>query len=360
MIAGIHLHLNAQCSGNAIWLNDPNDGLMEDTGLIAGSVLVYASTNGTMSSGRPLYRTTSSTWKGLNYAGLQVWRAYSSIASNYTSFALSSPLDSNVFHVRVDNIRGDFPNMETQSVRGFYQGTAVASTFKDPVNGATRSGNSIVGGSTTNSTTQSAMRVFFHSPVDSIVVQQTSLSDWIIAELMVECLYVLPSALHAWNAEKAGGQVNLSWIYKDGPPIRCFEVERSTDGIAFSTIAKQNSSNSIQYATQDTDPANGKNYYRLKMVYENGHIAYSDIVVISWQHLSLLRVYPNPASAVIMISLGVRQYTLGIYSIDGRAKEMRMNARGLQTINISNWPKGCYLVRAAWSGGAVTKTVWIR
>jgi hypothetical protein len=333
---------------------------MEDTGLIAGSVLVYASTNGTMSSGRPLYRTTSSTWKGLNYTGLQVWRAYSSIASNYTSFALSSPLDSNVFHVRVDNIRGDFPNMETQSVRGFFQGTAVASTFKDPVNGATRSGNSIVGGSTTNSTTQSAMRVFFHGPVDSIVVQQTSLSDWIIAELMVECMYVLPSALHGWNAIQAGRQVNLEWMYDDGSSIRYFDVERSTDGIVFSTLARQYGSNARQYTAEDLEPADGKNYYRLKLVYRNGHTSYSDLVVIRWQEPSPFRIFPNPASTVLMIAPGVRQYNLRIYSMEGRVKVNHMNTRGLQTIDISQWAKGIYLVKADWPGGIITKTVWIR
>lgn len=182
----------AQCSsGGAAWLYTSNNGLMTNTGLLGGYVTVDATTVGTMTSGRPLYQTATSVWKGLNYASLQVWRAYSSPGSNYTSFTLDRPLDSTYFHVRVDNIRGDAFNWESQNVRGYRNGVEVAADFKDPVNGASVSNNTISGASNTTSTMQSAMRVFFHGPVDSIVVRQTSWSDWVIVELMVECNVLL-------------------------------------------------------------------------------------------------------------------------------------------------------------------------
>ena len=153
----------AQCStGGAAWLNGLNNGIMRDTGLIAGSVMVYANTVGTMTGGRPLYGIGSSTWKGLTYAALVVTRAYSSPGSNYTSFKLQTPLDSNRIHLLVDNIRGDLFNWETQRVKGFNNGVPVAIDFKDPVNGAyITGGNTINGSSTTTSLVQSSMRDFF-------------------------------------------------------------------------------------------------------------------------------------------------------------------------------------------------------
>jgi hypothetical protein len=80
-LAGMQLHLNGQCPGNALWLNGENDGIMKDPVLIGGSVMVYASTSGTMSNGRPLYRTTGSVWKALHYGGSQVWNNRFSLES---------------------------------------------------------------------------------------------------------------------------------------------------------------------------------------------------------------------------------------------------------------------------------------
>jgi hypothetical protein len=220
----------AQCAtGGAVWLNGENDGVYSDTGLLGGHVLVEAVTSGTMSSGRPLYRVGSSSWKGFNYASLQVFRAYSSPGSNRTSFSLSQPLDSNFFHVRVDNIRGDFFNWESQNVRGYLNGVEVAADFKDPVNGATASGNTISGGGGTSSAVQSAMRVMFHGPVDSIVVRQTSVSDWIIAELQIQCNILLPVSLQEWFATRAGPGINLGWSIAGQQQIHSFTLEYSSN-----------------------------------------------------------------------------------------------------------------------------------
>jgi len=36
LFAGIQLTANGQCTGNALWLNEENDGNMKDTALIGG------------------------------------------------------------------------------------------------------------------------------------------------------------------------------------------------------------------------------------------------------------------------------------------------------------------------------------
>jgi Secretion system C-terminal sorting domain len=360
-LAGMQLHVSGQCTGNALWLNGENDGNMKDTALIGGSVMVYASTSGTMTNGRPLYRTTGSVWKGLYYGGLQVWRAYSSFGSNYTSFKLSAPLDSNFIHVRVDNIRGDFPNLESQNVRGYFQGSLVAASFKDPVNGAFNSGNTINGGSTTNSSTQSAMRVFFHSAVDSIVIQQTSLSDWIIAELMIECNYLLPVNKLSWVAEKNNDGVKMQWETSASRHVRHFQVERSSNGTKFNTIAQVDAGPmTTRYSANDRSPASGKNYYRLKTVYTDGHFDYSDIITINWTSPSAtFAVFPNPATSAIHIRAAAHLTTLTIYSLDGKIL-MRGPVTREQQINVAHWPRGRYLIRAEWPGGYRTEKIILR
>ncbi len=361
LFAGIQLTANGQCTGNALWLNEENDGDMKDTALIGGSVMVYASTSGTMTSGRPLYRTTSSLWKGVQYGGLQVWRAYSSIGSNYTSFKLSTPLDSNFIHVRVDNIRGDFPNMESQNVRGYYQGTEVPASFKDPVNGATQSGNTIHGASNTNSTTQSAMRVFFHGAVDSIVIRQTSFSDWIIAELMIECNFLLAD-LVPWSAEKNDQGVLMQWTCPNSSPIQYFEIERSTDGIRFQLIKRVYANPpATSYSAQDRDPSKGKNFYRLKIIHANGHTEYSNIIVISWSMRSVhLSIFPNPATDVICMEGPAQVSWAEIYSMDGRKVFSTGPFTRLHRINTAHWPRGEYIVRAGLPGEIETRKIILR
>jgi hypothetical protein len=363
LFAGIQLQLNGQCPGNALWLNGENDGSMRDTALIGGSVMVYATTSGTMTNGRPLYRSTSSTWRGLYYGGLQVWRAYSSIGSNYTSFKLTAPLDSNFIHIRVDNIRGDFPNFESQTVRGYFNGSVVAASFKDPLNGAYNSGNTIYGASNTNSTTQSAMRVFFHSAVDSIVIQQASFSDWIIAELMIECNYLLPQNWHSWVAEKKDGGVGMHWKTSTNSGIKNFTVERSTDGSGFYKIAEiATRPLTTSYSATDGNPETGKNFYRLKIVYVDGHVEYTDVVAINWITRSTsFAAYPNPATSSLHIRLtGHHRPALSIYSIEGRKILSEAAFSGEKEINTYHWPRGEYLIRAEWDGVSKTKKIILR
>ncbi|HEX5667152.1 MAG TPA: T9SS type A sorting domain-containing protein [Chitinophagaceae bacterium] len=353
-----------QCSsGGAQWLNGENDGVMRDTGLIGGYVPVYAVTQGTMVSGRPLYRIGSSTWKGLNYASLQVWRAYSSPGTNRTYFKLDSPLDSTRIHMRVDNIRGDFPNYESQTVRGYLNGVQVAASFKDPVNGATNSGNTIYGGSSTSSSVQSSMRVFFHGPVDSIVVQQASLSDWIIAELMIECDILLPIDLVYWTAESRSSYVLLNWKTATQPRQTAqFVIERSLDGRTFSEVGSIAAhANILSYSYEDHTPVEGKNYYRLRSVDKDGHAEYSSIVFADRRKIlkPVLSVYPNPASSQFIIFTG-KKASVTIYSMDGRKIKTIPPFIGALQVNTSSWPRGGYLIRSENGSEIFTEKILLR
>lgn len=353
-----------QCTtGGAQWLNGENDGVMSDTGLIGGYVPVYAVTQGTMTSGRPLYRIGGSTWKGLNYASLQVWRAYSSPGGNRTYFKLDSPLDSNRIHFRVDNIRGDFPNYESQTVRGYLNGVLVAASFKDPVNGATNSGSTINGGSSTSSTVQSSMRVFFHGHVDSVVVQQASLSDWIIAELMIECDILLPVDLVNWTAENRSSYVLLHWKTSTLPKeISKFIIERSFDGRIFSEIGSVPAqSNMFAYDHHDNNPGEGKNYYRLKTVDKDGKAQYSSIISADRRKTlkQPLSVYPNPATSYVIIHNGKKAFVT-IYATDGRKFKSFPPFMGSMQVNTSAWPRGAYILRSENGEDIFTEKILLR
>jgi len=361
----IENELNGQCSsGGAVWLNGQNDGQMRDTGLLGGWVQVYARTVGTMSSGRPLYRVGSSSWKGLPYASLQVWRAYSSPGTNYTSFKLDTPLDSSIMHVRVDNIRGDFFNLETQAVRGYLNGVQVPASFTDPVNGATNSGDRIYGGSSTSSTVQSSMRVIFHGAVDSIVVQQVALSDWIIAELMIQCNILLPLELGSWRAGRIGRTALLSWqTIAEPSSLSRFDVERSGDDLRFKKIASADASGSgSRYQRTDSFPLAGINYYRLRIIYKDGLHEFSDIRTVDMRNniVSAIRIFPNPATSYIHLTTADRSSRIWIYTAEGKLFRGPLAGGLFLSIDCSLWPRGNYLMKVESDGSPHVERILIR
>ncbi len=311
-----------------------------------------------MVSGRPYYSISSSNWKGLSYASLWVSRARSSPGSNYTYFKLQSPLDSNRIHFRVDNIRGDFLNWETQRVRGFNNGVEVFIDFKDPVNGAfITSGNLINGASTTNSTTQSSMRAFFRSAVDSVVIQQTSSSDWIIAELMFQCNFILPLTLTNFSASEVNTFIRLHWeISKESTGLLFSAVERSENGREWLTINSINTHGNRNYTYDDLTPIAGVNYYRIKLVDADRRLTYSSILKVNKGGMRTfnLSVFPNPAKNHFVVSFNKAISKGMIFDPTGRIiHQMNTNTRAEQ-VDCSGWSPGTYFLVVETSNGSLT------
>jgi hypothetical protein len=239
----------------------------------------------------------------------------------------------------------------------------VAASFKDPVNGATNSGNTIYGGSSTSKTVQSSMRVFFHGPVDSVVVQQVSLSDWIIAELMIECDFLLPVNLIYWTAENRSSSVLLNWKTATQPgKTKQFIIERSTDGRTFSPVGHVPAQpNILSYSYEDHNPADGKNFYRLRSADKEGQGEYSNVVYADRRKIQRpgLSVYPNPATSHVIIQTG-KKATVTIYSMDGRKTKSIPPFLGSLQVNTSLWPRGGYIIRSENSGDIFTEKIFLR
>jgi len=78
-----------------------------------------------------------------------------------------------------------------------------------------------------------------------------------------------------------------------------FDVQRSLDGISFSTIDKVNAAgnSTVQQAYEFTDeePAFGKIYYRLRQVDFDGSVTYSEVVQVKLDRDYVTPdIYPNP------------------------------------------------------------------
>ncbi|MFT3909089.1 MAG: T9SS type A sorting domain-containing protein [Ferruginibacter sp.] len=91
----------------------------------------------------------------------------------------------------------------------------------------------------------------------------------------------------------------VDWKVENEMAIDHYELERSNDGQAFTTIftinPSSNNGTSAQYNNLDRDPLNGINFYRVKAIGSDRRIQYSSIVKLFLQKdKPAITIYPNP------------------------------------------------------------------
>lgn len=110
---------------------------------------------------------------------------------------------------------------------------------------------------------------------------------------------VLAVNFSAFNLKQDNGRVQITWATASEQNNSHFDIERSSNGTAFTKIAtvkgNNNSSNISNYSVYDDKPLNGVSYYRIKQVDNDGKVTISGIksITISGQKV-VVRTYPNP------------------------------------------------------------------
>lgn len=115
----------------------------------------------------------------------------------------------------------------------------------------------------------------------------------------------LPVELKRFEVTPRSGSIDLEWETESEINASHFLVERSTDGVNYESIdyikTKGGISTPAQYATKDLSPSFGWNYYRLRMVDQDGSYEYSPVKVVKLEQNSSILVYPNPVVDVLFI-----------------------------------------------------------
>lgn len=110
---------------------------------------------------------------------------------------------------------------------------------------------------------------------------------------------VTPITLLFFDAKKDQYHVNLNWSTSSEVNFHFFDIQRSLDGLDFSSIGKvdgQGTTNQrTDYQFTDDLPFVGKNYYRLKSVDFDGYTEYFKIVAIDFSSDKQFNLSPNPS-----------------------------------------------------------------
>jgi hypothetical protein len=178
---------------------------------------------------------------------------------------------------------------------------------------------------------------------------------------------VLPVTLISFTVKIEGGMAELNWATTEETNSEKFELEHSVNGKIWRLIAtiaaKGESKTLVSYNFTDVKPANGLNYYRLKMVdraadRKDGTFAYSTIRSVRFSNSDQMAyVYPNPTSDIIQ---------LGHTDLSKISKVELINTKGVivykshpldspvshNGISVNGFDNGAYILKVIFKDGS--------
>lgn len=131
---------------------------------------------------------------------------------------------------------------------------------------------------------------------------------------LVDNMVILPVNLISFTGKlNDKSEAELLWKVNQQRNFSGFEVERSSDGQSFKSIqkipAQQGAGITFDYSFTDKSLVEGANYYRLKMVDNDGHFTYSQVIKIVYHDASrFVTLAANPVRDAI--ALDVNNYSL--------------------------------------------------
>ncbi len=114
--------------------------------------------------------------------------------------------------------------------------------------------------------------------------------------------------------------VMLNWSSAIEDNFLGYEIQHSKDYMNWNKIGFKNASGAGNYSMLHSNPLNGNNYYRLKMIDHDQSFEYSDVRIVNIKdHKFTINVYPNPFNQQIHIKgLQNEKVDLLIYDTMGR------------------------------------------
>ncbi len=151
--------------------------------------------------------------------------------------------------------------------------------------------------------------------------------------------------------------VDLNWQTASEENNKYFEVMYSTDLVNWKTIGVLNSkgsSDQLNSYFMIHNKTNAINYYKLKQIDNDGKYAFSDIKVVKFNEgNNNVVVYPNPSAGIVTI----QNATDANYQVIDITGKVIMNGTFNNSIQLSNLPKGLFVIRVESEEGVHTEKI---
>lgn len=168
---------------------------------------------------------------------------------------------------------------------------------------------------------------------------------------LADVAYPLPLIWESFTANRLNNKVLLQWATAQEQNVKDFTVQYSTDGTSWNdltTIASAgNSSNGHNYSYIHTNPLKGNNYYRILITDLDGKSGFSKVLIIKFDVTDQSYiVLGNPISNGMLTLKVNTALVFTLYSADGKLLWQKQFVPGLQNIDVSQYAKGLYLLKA--------------
>lgn len=174
---------------------------------------------------------------------------------------------------------------------------------------------------------------------------------------------ILPITLIYFNATNSVGNVLLKWKVGDSKSETDFTIERSRDGKNFTEIgrvAAGSGNKDLSYQYVDTDPMNGRNFYRLKQKDNSGETNYSGVAIVTFGKSSQFAAFPNPANATLAIACEADS-KIELYNAQGQVVNVSVTRNGNHSVlNTLNLQAGYYVLQVTEGGVSKSQNIVIQ
>lgn len=163
-------------------------------------------------------------------------------------------------------------------------------------------------------------------------------------------LTALPLQLITLRGSKHNNEYLLNWETIGEENTSKFNVEKSTDGVAYvavDSVAAIGSGNN-NYSYTDRDPSKTTSFYRIQAVDHNGHTTYSPIIRLNVSADARIDVYPNPVKNSVTIEFtdnSLLNTTAKIFTVTGQLAGEVIIKNLKQVVDLNRYSKGLLTIR---------------
>lgn len=165
---------------------------------------------------------------------------------------------------------------------------------------------------------------------------------------------VLPVVLSAFKGTVQSNAVQLQWTTQTEINAHHFAVQRSNDGINFTTIqsinAKGNTTAPVRYQFTDDHPGNGIIYYRLEMVDKDGSSRFSAVISLAVQQATSLKLIPGGGFITARINGTATRTQWLLHNASGQLIGSALQNSNVWQLNTAALAPGVYFIKA-WVDG---------
>lgn len=167
----------------------------------------------------------------------------------------------------------------------------------------------------------------------------------------------LPVNVISFTGKALENANQLNWTVAQEIDFSHYEVLRSEDGREFNAVgtvfATENNMDMKSYSFVDASATSELSYYKLKLVDNNGSVAYTSLVVVSRNAIvpTVSNLFPNPATTQVNIEVqgvSVDNFNVSVQDINGKIVYQANQVSALSNIyqmDVTNFNRGVYVIR---------------